>query len=130
MKRIKRRKTNKYKRRPNELIHTRQINLSELDRITYSYKKIGDEYTEVVNSSYETKINKKWITLIRFDTAHGQLHRHTRFSLDKDKEYITEEHVLEHGGGHHAWLTWTLRDLLSNFEHYKKKFMEQNQIDM
>ena len=127
VRRIKKRRKNKYRRKADESIYRHEIILSGHDRIKYSYRKVGNKYVEVINSSYETFINTGWVTLVRFDSAHGYLHRHSRLSLTDTEEYITKEPISDRGS-HHEWLTWTLRDLTSNFYDYRTSFFERNKL--
>lgn len=127
MKRDKKKRRNKYYRKAAGTIYRHEITLSDYDRVRYSYKKAGDRYVEIINSSYEALINNNWVTLIRYDSTHGYLHRHTKLSLADDEEYITKEPISERGS-HHEWLTWTLRDLISNFYNYRTSFLERNKM--
>jgi len=62
------------------------IYLSDSDRITYAYKRNREnkKISEVVNVSLEIKIKSKWLTIKRYDSSHGFLHRHTRVSIGDD----------------------------------------------
>ena len=86
-------KTKQHKRVTKTIrIISREIPLTETDRITYVYArdKTTDAIREVTNVSYETSIDKGWHTILRYDSAHGYLHQHTRFSLTEQKEFITK----------------------------------------
>ncbi len=80
--------------------------LTTTDRLTYVYViDINTNKTiEVVNVSYEIKIEENWFTILRYDSAHGYLHRHSRVSLDDEKETTTRESVKQKGDPKH-WLT-------------------------
>ncbi len=71
---------------------SREIPLTETDRITYVYArdKTKDAIREIINVSYEAWIEKSWLTILRYDSTHGYLHQHTRFSLTQEKEFISK----------------------------------------
>jgi hypothetical protein len=109
---MERRKKGSYKtkqqRRVTKTIRiiSREIPLTETDRITYVYArdKTTDAIREVTNVSYEARLDKSWLTILRYDSAHGYLHQHARFSLTEQKEFISTENVSQ-AGGHQEWLT-------------------------
>jgi hypothetical protein len=102
-----------------------EIVLSEEDRITYIYVRepTTRSVTEVTNASYETKYAGKWITLVRYDSTHGYLHRHTRLSVHDDSETITPVHL---SGSHADWLTWAITDLKHYYKSYYHAFLERS----
>jgi hypothetical protein len=73
--------------------------LSPTDRLLYIYVVDinTNTTTQVVNVSYEIKIEGAWQTIIRYDSAHGYLHKHSRVSLDDDKETTTRDSVKRAG---------------------------------
>jgi len=85
---------------------SREIPLTETDRITYVYArdKTEDAIREIINVSYDAWIEKSWLTILRYDSTHGYLHQHTRFSLTQEKEFISKEHIPQEGS-HQEWLT-------------------------
>ena len=110
-------KTKQHKRVTKTIrIISREIPLTETDRITYVYArdKTTDAIREVTNVSYETSIDKGWHTILRYDSAHGYLHQHTHFSLTEQKEFISIENVSQ-AGSHQEWLTWAIKDIKTNF---------------
>jgi hypothetical protein len=111
-------------------IISREIPLTDADRFTYVYArdKITDVILEVINVSYEAWIDNSWLTLIRYDSAHGYLHQHTRFSLTQKKEFISIENVSQ-AGSHHEWLTWAIKDIRTNFLAYKNAFFKRSDLD-
>src|SRR5688572_1201994 len=112
---MERRKKGSYKtkqqRRVTKTIRiiSREIPLTDTDRITYVYvkDKTTDVIQKVINVSYEAWVEKSWLTILRYDSAHGYLHQHTRFSLIQEKEFISKEHILQ-TGSHQDWLTWAI----------------------
>jgi hypothetical protein len=103
--------------------------LTTTERLIYIY--IIDTNTnktiEVVNVSYEIKIEEDWITIIRFDSAHGYLHRHSRVSLDDEKETTTRDSV-KRKGDPKRWLTWAIQDIQKNFIEYRRLFFKRSKI--
>lgn len=107
-------------------IETNEIFLTEADKITH-IRKVDSKRTilEVVNVSYETKIDDEWITIVRYDSTHGFLHRHLRVSLDDLKEIINTTGVKKKGTVH-VWYTWAIKDILSKYLDYKNSFMKRS----
>lgn len=126
MKKQKRKKFHKYKSRSKESLVTSEFPLTEQDRITYSYKKDDrGKYIEVTNVSYEGRIRDEWITIVRYDSSHGYLHRHTRISLSNESETTHTNRVIKRGS-HHKWLTWAIKDLRANFVDYRRLFFKRS----
>jgi hypothetical protein len=104
--------------------------LTTTDRLIYIY--VIDTNTnktiEVVNVSYEIKIEKDWITIIRFDSAHGYLHKHNRISLDVRQETTTRDSVKQKGDPK-RWLTWAIHDIQNNFFEYRRLFFKRSKVN-
>ena len=111
-------------------IISREIPLTKTDRITYVYARDKITYTilEVINVSYEALIDKSWLTILRYDSTHGYLHQHTRFSLTQEKEFISKEHISQ-AGSHQDWLTWAIEDIKTNFLSYRQAFFNRSDLD-
>jgi hypothetical protein len=120
-----------YKKRLSPATRTisREIPLTKTDRITYVYgrDKTTDAILEVTNVSYEVWIEKGWLTILRYDSTHGYLHQHARFSLTVEKEFITQEYVLK-TGNHQEWLTFAIEDIKTNFLAYRQAFFNRSNI--
>jgi hypothetical protein len=103
--------------------------LTTTDRLTYIYViDINTNKTiEVINVSYEIKIDEDWITIIRFDSAHGYLHRHSRISLAVRQETTTRDSV-KRKGDPKRWLTWAIQDIQNNFFEYRRLFFKRSKI--
>lgn len=103
--------------------------LSHTDRITYVYTvDIKTKQTiEVINVSYEIKIDEKWITIIRYDSSHGYLHKHIRVSLENEQEITTRDRVVQKGD-HKSWLTWAIDDIQKDFYEYRRLFFKRSKI--
>jgi hypothetical protein len=130
---MERRKKGSYKaKKVTQTIRTisREIPLTDTDRITYVYVKdiTTDVIQEVINVSYEAWIEKGWLTILRYDSTHGYLHQHTRFSLIQEKEFISKEHILQ-AGSHQDWLTWTIENIKTNFSAYRRAFFHRSNLD-
>jgi hypothetical protein len=130
-----RRKKGRYKtkqqRRVTKTIRiiSRDIPLTKTDRITYVYArdKTTDAIREIINVSYETSIDQNWLTILRYDSSHGYLHQHTRFSLTEKKEFITKENITK-SGSHQKWLTWAIKDIKTNFLAYGIAFFKRSDL--
>ena len=130
---MERRKKESYKAK--KVTHTirtisREIPLTVTDRITYVYVKdiTTDVIQEVINVSYDAWIKKSWLTILRYDSTHGYLHQHTRFSLTQEKEFISKEHILQ-AGSQQDWLTWAIEDIKTNFMAYRQAFFKRSNLD-
>ncbi len=103
--------------------------LTATDRLIYIY--IIDTNTnktiEVVNVSYEVKIEGKWKTIIRYDSAHGYLHKHSRISFADEKETTTRDRVKQKGDPK-RWLTWAIQDIQKNFLEYRRLFFKRSKV--
>ncbi|MBI2039987.1 hypothetical protein HYT18_02860 [Candidatus Microgenomates bacterium] len=109
-------------------IESNEIILTETDRITH-IRRVDSKRTilEVVNVSYETKVDEEWMTIVRYDSTHGFLHRHLRISLDDSREIINTTGVKKKGTVH-VWYTWAIHDLLLRHQDYKKGFMKRSKV--
>ncbi len=103
--------------------------LTTTDRLIYIY--VIDTKTnrtiEIVNVSYEVKIEKHWKTIIRYDSAHGYLHKHIRVSLIDEKETTTRDRVKQKGDPK-IWLTWAVGDIQRNFIEYRRLFFKRSKV--
>ena len=107
-------------------IESNEINLTETDRITH-IRRVNNKriILEVINVSYETKVEDEWVTIVRYDSTHGFLHRHLRVSFNDPKEIINTIGVKKKGNVH-TWYTWAIKDILSKYLDYRKGFMKRN----
>ncbi|HXS14989.1 MAG TPA: hypothetical protein VN711_02585 [Candidatus Saccharimonadales bacterium] len=108
---------------------TNEILLSEEDRITYVYvynlsknKKRNIKQTHI---SYEIKVLNKWYTILRYDSAHGYLHRHTIITTNPNNDIVNTDGIKKRGD-HHKWMTWAINDIKRNFFHYRSSFLKRN----
>lgn len=99
--------------------------LSENDRLTYIFQ-IDEQgkVIEVTNVSYDILIKDSWMTVIRYDSEHGFLHRHSRISLSNPEEIETTIGVKKKGDPR-VWLTWAIDDIKSRYLEYRKKFTKK-----
>ena len=65
------------------------------------------------------------MTIVRYDSAHGYLHRHIRLSLDNS---IDTPIPIDLEGTHADWLTWAINDIETQFAIYKKEFLTRSNI--
>jgi len=68
---------------------------------------------------YETKINAVWYPVVRYDTAHGFAHR----DMLNIKGEVTKTPLFNQD--YNDALTFAESDLKSNWEYYKKRFLEE-----
>ena len=68
---------------------------------------------------YETKINKIWYPVVRYDTMHGFVHR----DLLSFKEKVKKTPLFNQD--YNDALTFAENDLKSNWEYYKKRFFKE-----
>lgn len=103
--------------------------LSDTDRITYCYEHLSKsgQVVKVVNVSYEVNIQEEWITVVRFDSDHGYLHRHTRISLNNRATIVDQNGLVIRGTAKH-WLSWSIRHLTKGYDIYKKKFLKISKL--
>lgn len=104
--------------------------LSESDRITFCYENIPKtrKIVKVVNVSYEFNIDGQWITLIRFDSDHGYLHRHIRVSLQNKATIVDQNNLVIRGTAKH-WLSWAIRHLTREYYLYREKFLKRSNLE-
>lgn len=107
-------------------IESDEILLTEIDRITH-IRRVDNRRTilEVVNVSYETKIDDKWITIVHYDSTHGFLHRHLRIALNNPEEIINTTAVKKKGTVQ-VWYTWAIKDVLLRYLEYRKSFIKRS----
>jgi hypothetical protein len=107
---------------------TNQIVITENDRVTHtrSVNEIG-ELLEVVNVSYEIKINDNWETIIRYDSHHGYLHRHLKISLTSSIELLSTAGVIKKGKPQN-WFTWAIKDIQKQYINYRAGFTKRSKI--
>ncbi len=69
---------------------------------------------------YETKVENEWIPVVRYDTAHGFVHR----DLMNQEGIVISKTPLFNQDYNDA-LTFAENDLRLNWEHYKNRFLEE-----
>lgn len=105
-----------------------EIILSPSDRITH-IKKINanNEVVEVVNVSYEVNLDGEWLTIVRYDSSHGYLHRHVLISLDNRFETTSTSSVIKRGQPD-DWYAWAITDIQKRFLEYRVGFMRRSKL--
>lgn len=105
-----------------------EITLSPSDRITHS--RVLDENNntvEVTNVSYEIRFMDEWITIVRFDSTHGYLHRHMLVSLESGIWIVNRGGVIRKGSPN-LWYSWAIKDIQRNFSAYRTGFTKRSNI--
>lgn len=106
----------------------KEIYLTSMDRITHiSLKDKDGNITEVINVSYEINFDNMWVTLLRFDSHHGYLHRHTRISLNDEGE-VEDTVGVKRKGNPHLWYTWAIQNIKKRFIEYRTNFVKRSKI--
>lgn len=99
------------------------------DRITYIYSyrnlKKSRSIIRIICVSYEIYLNNSWKTIIYYDDAHGEFHRHVMISMDDEKGDISSSGVRQKGDKRKL-LEWAIKDLTRNFYYYKREFLKRN----
>ena len=126
----------RFKERNDENILSREqeIPLSDTDRITYvfkyqKFKSKSIKVIEVTSVTYEIITDNKWMTIIYYDSTHGNLHRHIRISLINTSDTVTTKGVKKKGD-HASWLKWAIKDLQNRYVYYKKEFLKRSKQDI
>lgn len=105
-----------------------EIYLSSSDKITHLSLVAGDKgIVEVTNVSYEIRIAENWITIVRYDSVHGYLHRHKRISVNDSAELIDREGV-KRKGNPGVWYTWSIKDIQKRFLEYRAEFAKRSKL--
>lgn len=101
------------------------IILTPEDQIIYIYECDENNKTiEVVNVSYQILLDSDWVSIIRFDSEHGYLHRHRRISVMNAIEVVSTAGVVKKGSPRH-WLTWAVEHLKKNYLDYRNNFLKK-----
>ncbi|MBI5748149.1 MAG: hypothetical protein HZA00_03415 [Nitrospinae bacterium] len=94
------------------------IRISHYDRYRHLHIK---ERGKIVffRVQYETKINDMWYPVVRYDTAHSFAHRDL---LDIKGQVVVKTPLFNQE--YNDALTFAESDLKTNWEYYKKRFLE------
>lgn len=108
-------------------INRYNFTLSDTDRITYIFKRAEKGIiVEVTCVSYEIYLEEGWVTILRFDSSHGSLHRHMVISLENLTQNIVSKAGVIRKGTHAKWLTWAIDEIKRSYEGYKKGFLKRS----
>lgn len=111
-----------------ENLHFQEFYLLDTDRIIYVYKRNAErDISEVSNVSYEIKVKDEWITIVRYDSSHGYLHRHLAISISNPSDTPSTVGVIRKGS-HPKWLTWAINDIKKRYLDYKRGFLRRSKI--
>lgn len=105
-----------------------EINLTDEDMIIYTFETDEEgSATKIVDVSYQTFINNEWVTILRYDSEHGFLHRHMRISLYSQAEILSTDGVKKKGTPHN-WLTWAIEDTKNRYLDYERGFLRRSKV--
>lgn len=94
------------------------IRIGPSDRYRHLHSKEGGKIV-FFRLQLETKIDDKWFPVVRYDTAHGFAHRDIlTIKGDVKKTPLFNQ-------DYNDALTFAEGDLKSNWEYYKKRFLEE-----
>ncbi len=112
---------------PNKTV-THKFYRTNTDRVIYCYEIDGEKTIQkVVDVSYDVYVNNQWVTIVRYDSKHGFLHRHMRVSLENISDTPTTGGVIKRGKPQ-TWLTWARKDVSKNFLNYRVGFFKRSKI--
>jgi len=104
----------------------RHFYLSDNNRVTRIYEQIETgRLVEIVCASLDTHFKGKWITIVRYDTHHGYMHKHERVSIENESTTVTILGVRQKGTRRRL-LRWAIRDINTNYLVYKRKFLKRS----
>ena len=105
---------------------TQHIQLSEEDRITYTYGIDSRGSISEVVVSYDLKVERNWETVKLYDNTHdlNYLHRHTKIAPGILEDVVSTEGVKKKGNPHN-WLTWSIDDIKLRYRFYKKAYLRR-----
>jgi len=92
--------------------------LTDRDRKRHEHIREKGEVIEFV-VQYETKVNDKWMPVVRFDTAHGYAHKDL-INPDSTKQKIFMGDV-----SYNELLTKADQDINENWQRYKNMFFRR-----
>jgi hypothetical protein len=88
------------------------------ERLRISIEVVKGEVVDIV-VQYETMINGKWVAVVRYDCAHGFLHRDVMFpNGDKEKQVIDFDNL-------EMALTYAEQDFKDRWEFYKNRDLKK-----
>jgi hypothetical protein len=90
--------------------------LTETDRKRHEHMSDKGRVVEFI-VQYETKLQDKWVPVIRYDTAHGFAHKDI---LNPDG---TSEKILLGNVNYNELLTFAERDINENWQRYKDRYI-------
>lgn len=108
------------------------LNKAQSDRISYSVlRNTHNKLRTIQNISYEINIEGSWEWIVRYDdhAGSGTLHKHTRISLDSDKDVRSGEGIKRYKDKDYE-LTWVCKDIKRNYLFFRRKFLRNMGIDL
>ena len=91
--------------------------LSDTDRLRIRFKMTRGKVTTLV-VQYEALIDSKWEQIVRYDTAHGYLHKDLYVAGQKEKIKKERVAIVDFNKG----LTEAVEDLKRHWQKYRRRF--------
>lgn len=108
------------------------LNIAQADRISFSVlRNKKNEIQKIENVSYEIQINGVWEWVVRYDDhgGSGQLHRHSRISLNDSREIESAEGIPVLKSKNDE-LTWICKDIGRNYLTFRSEFLNNSGFDL
>ena len=108
------------------------LNIALQDRISFSVlRNENNHIKKIENISYEININDKWEWVVRYDDhgGTGLLHRHYRVNLKEDRIIESAAGIRKYKNKDYE-LTWVCNDIKRNHMIFRKKFLEDCDLDL
>lgn len=107
-------------------VATRVFPLSTTGRISYVYRLDKTAtVVEVISVSYQISSRNQWLTVIYYDSTHGNLHRHITASIQNPQTSVSTTGI-DQEKTPHQWLTWAIDDIKDKHLQYRADFLERS----
>jgi hypothetical protein len=114
------------RKKATEMKYESEFQLGTNNRLVYIYTKVDKKIKSIISVSLSVKIKNEWITILYYDNYHAeQLHRHTKIKYNSS-EFITDYQDIEKKDDTALLLEWAIKDIVSHYLEYKKRFLEQS----
>ena len=108
------------------------LNIAQTDRISFSVlRDEKNRIRKIENISYEISIKDHWKWIVRYDDhgGKGSLHRHTRISLQDEKNIESTGGIRKYRNKDHE-LTWVCNEIKRNHQVFRSKFLKNTGLDL
>lgn len=97
---------------------------SRIDRIRCSFETHRGKVIRIRVAQYETRIEGKWMPVVRYNTSHGIFHRNMYFfgSKRQIKKFLSNPNL-------NKALSDAIKDLRDNLPTYKRNFLVESYAD-